>query len=183
MRPRAKFPEGTVDRLGEMMKAAKTKADFQRVQCVWLREAFGLELEEIARIVMLSPNTVRCMHSRYLKQGEDGLRGVGRGGRRREHLTVQEEDQVLRNFFTRSKRGEVLVVSEVKEAYEEAVGQIVHLSTVYRVLARHGWRKIVPRPRHPRSDPDAINAFKKTPGDRSGSRQQRRNASASDVPG
>jgi hypothetical protein len=33
-------------------------------------------------------------------------------------------------------------------------------STVYRLLDRHGWRKVTPRPRHPKADPAAQAAFK-----------------------
>ena len=35
-------------------------------------------------------------------------------------------------------------------------------STIYRLLERHGWRKVVPRPRHPKADVAAQAAFKKT---------------------
>src|SRR5580704_5911495 len=34
-------------------------------------------------------------------------------------------------------------------------------STIYNLLARHGWRKLMPRPFHPRRDIAAQNAFKK----------------------
>ena len=34
-------------------------------------------------------------------------------------------------------------------------------STVYKSLARHGWRKLMPRPFHPKRDIAAQNAFKK----------------------
>ena len=54
------------------------------------------------------------------------------------------------------------MVNEVKAAYEEIIGHSVPKSTVYRVLARHGWRKIAPRPRHPKFDPEKLEAFKKT---------------------
>jgi len=30
------------------------------------------------------------------------------------------------------------------------------------MLERHGWRKIAPRPSHPKADPQAQEAFKKT---------------------
>jgi hypothetical protein len=32
--------------------------------------------------------------------------------------------------------------------------------TIYRLLARHGWRKVMPRPQHPGRDPAAQAAFK-----------------------
>jgi hypothetical protein len=38
----------------------------------------------------------------------------------------------------------------------------VHQSTVYRRLPRHGWRKLLPRPRHPQADPEEQERFKKT---------------------
>ena len=53
-------------------------------------------------------------------------------------------------------------VSRIKAAYEQALGRKVPKSTVYRMLARHGWRKVVPRPRHPKSDAATQAAFKKT---------------------
>ena len=33
------------------------------------------------------------------------------------------------------------------------VGHEVDDSTIYRLLARHGWRKLMPRPTHPCSEP------------------------------
>jgi transposase len=92
------------------------------------------------------------------------LIGQGRGGRHRANLPVEEEEEILAHFFQKAKRGEVLVVNEVKHVYEEAVVRAVPKSTVYRMLARHGWRKIAPRPRHPKADQQKMAAFKKTPG-------------------
>jgi transposase len=42
------------------------------------------------------------------------------------------------------------------------VGQQVHKSTISRLLKRHGWRKPVPRPVHPKANPEAQAQFKKT---------------------
>ncbi|HEY5344316.1 MAG TPA: winged helix-turn-helix domain-containing protein, partial [Solirubrobacteraceae bacterium] len=39
-------------------------------------------------------------------------------------------------------------------------GRPVGPSTLYRILKRHGWRKVVPRPRHPDADPERQEAFK-----------------------
>jgi transposase len=54
------------------------------------------------------------------------------------------------------------VVAPVQAAYEAAIGRPVHHSVVYRALHRHGWRKIVPRPRHPKADEAARETFKKS---------------------
>jgi transposase len=55
----------------------------------------------------------------------------------------------------------MLIVSSVKAAYEKELGRKVPASSVYRWLERHGWRKIVPRPSHPKADPQAQDSFKK----------------------
>jgi transposase len=161
MRKRRSLPEGAVERLGVLLRTARTRSAFQRVQCVWLRATLGLSNEEIAIAEGWAPNTVRCLHSRYLRHGEAALVGVGRGGRRHAYLTAEEEERFLAAFVEQAERGGVLIVSEIKAAYERAVGHQVPKSTVYRMLARHGWRKIAPRPRHPKGDPAKQEAFKK----------------------
>lgn len=166
MRPPRPIGEEAKESLKKAMKQTKTKADFQRVQCVWLRAQLGLSSSQVAHAVGWSPGTVRRLWSVYFSQGEQALLGQGRGGRRHAHLSVAEEQRLLARFFEPSAEGEVLVVNEVKAAYEQAVGHTVPKSTVYRLLARHGWRKIAPRPRHPKADLQKQQAFKKTPGDR-----------------
>ena len=126
----------------------------------------GLTTDKIATAFGWKRGSVRQIHSKFLKHGESALVGVGRGGRRRQNLTVEEEDLLLAPFFAKATSGGVLVANEVKTAYEERVGHVVPKSTVYRMLARHGWRKIAPRRKHPNADEDKQEAFKKTPGDR-----------------
>ena len=53
-------------------------------------------------------------------------------------------------------------MSRVKAAYEQVLGRKVPKSTIYRMLARHGWRKVAPRPRHPKSEASAQAELKKT---------------------
>lgn len=153
MRPQRPISEEARESLKELLKTTKTKADFQRVQCVWLRAALSLSSVQIGQAVGWSPGTVKRMWSHYFSEGEKALIGKGRGGRRHENLSVEEEKEVLADFFEKSKAGGVLVVNEVKTAYEKAVGHTVPKSTVYRMLSRHGWRRISPRLRHPKTDP------------------------------
>jgi winged helix-turn-helix protein len=55
----------------------------------------------------------------------------------------------------------MLNVHDLKAAYEQAIGHPTSNSTVYNLLARHGWRKLMPRPFHPRRDLAAQDDFKK----------------------
>ena len=80
MRPRKPIPGEAVDRLGTLMNQAKSADVFKRIQCVWLRVALMLSVEQIAKATRLAPASVRCYHSRYMRRGEAALLGVGRGG-------------------------------------------------------------------------------------------------------
>src|SRR5262249_31490113 len=57
---------------------------------------------------------------------------------------------------------EMLNIHDLKAAYEKAIGHATSDSTVYNLLHRHGWRKLMPRPFHPKRDLAAQNTFKKT---------------------
>ena len=161
MRKPKQLPAGAKETLRRALQRAKSKAEFQRIQCLWLRAALGLSSEQVATAIGWRPTSVRRVQSLYLRQGEVVFEGVGRGGRRRQNLTVEQERQLLEPFVSRAEPGGLLVVSEIQTAYERAVGHGVPKSTVYRMLARHGWRKLVPRPRHPKGNQQRQQAFKK----------------------
>jgi len=161
MRPPRPMPEGSEARLALLLKEAKSKAEYQRVQCVWLRAALGMSAPEVAVALGWNPGTVRVFQARYFKEGEAILGGVGRGGRRRQNLSLDQEDALLEAFLGQAERGGILQVSEVSARYQEVVGHEVPKSTVYRLLARHGWRKVAPRPRHPKADLAKQEEFKK----------------------
>ena len=65
-------------------------------------------------------------------------------------------------FFTQAESGQIATVGQIQRAYEAKVGHEVDESTIYRLLNRHGWRKLMPRPRHPQADLQEQEQFKKT---------------------
>jgi hypothetical protein len=77
-------------------------------------------------------------------------------------MTVAEEKALLARFANAAGAGEMLNIRDLKRAYEQAIGHETSNSTVYNLLDRHGWRKLMPRPFHPQRDVEAQNAFKKT---------------------
>jgi transposase len=161
MRTPRPIDEDAKERLVQLLRQTQAKSDFQRVQCVWLRARLGLSSEQIAQAVGWSPGRVRQIWSRYFTQGASALLGVGRGGRFHENMTRAQEAELLASLLPKAQAGGVLVVAEIKARYEQLLGRAVPKSTIYRVLARHGWRKIAPRPRHPQSDPSRQGEFKK----------------------
>ena len=118
--------------------------------------------EEIARHCGVSKATVHQVISTYNRLGVAAVETPGKGGRRHQYLRREEEEQFLAPFFARAQSGEIATVQEIWRAFEERVGHPVDESTIYRLLDRHGWRKLMPRPRHPQADRQAQEQFKKT---------------------
>jgi transposase len=97
-------------------------------------------------------------------EGAATLQGPGRGGRHHQNLSLEQEQALLAQFCGAATQGGVLETRAVRAAYETLVGHSVPESTVCRLLTRHGWRKIAPRPRHPKADPVLQEVFKKSSG-------------------
>ncbi|MEI9479682.1 MAG: winged helix-turn-helix domain-containing protein [Deltaproteobacteria bacterium] len=161
MRRPTPLPFGAKERLERLLKKVKTKTHFQRVQCMWLRASLGLSSRDVAVAIGWNVSSVRHLQALYVKEGETVLQTSRRGGRYRANMTSDEENSFLSSFLEKSARGEILIVSEIKSAYEKTVGHTVPKSTIYRMLARHGWRKITPRPHHPKADVLLQEEFKK----------------------
>src|SRR5512135_1564951 len=117
--------------------------------------------EEIARHCGVSKATVHQIISTYNRLGVPAVETAGKGGRRHQYLTRKEEEQFLAPFFARAEAGELATVQEIWQAFEARIGHHVDDSTIYRLLDRHGWRKLMPRPRHAKADPHAQEQFKK----------------------
>jgi transposase len=83
------------------------------------------------------------------------------GGRRRALLDGEAEREFLRPWAEQAKDGGLLVLSPIRAALAQQLGRPVDRSVVWRMLARHGWRKIAPDTRHPKGDPQVQADWKK----------------------
>ena len=159
----AQFSEARVRELEESVEERWTRDAFLRFQCVWLRHQLDLSAPEIAQALLLSVSTVRRIHAEFLRNGRSAIEGKGnRGGRRKGYMTIEEEGAFLRDHARKSKDGKIRNVSELKRDYEARIGSTVHKTTIYRMLERHGWRKVAPRTFHTKRDPNATATLKKT---------------------
>jgi transposase len=118
--------------------------------------------KDIACRLGLSVFTVRDLIEAYNRSGPDALETAGRGQRQRAYLSVEEEHTFLGPFLAESHAGHMAIARPIKKAFEDALGHRVATSTIYRLLHRHQWRKVVPRPKNPRSSQAAQDTFKKT---------------------
>ena len=156
-----KCNKGKLRRLKRALRGRKHPALRQRIQMVLLRES-GMTQPAIAEAMGVSLSTVNRAHMAYDQGGLKALEPKPVGGRQRENMTVAVEKTLLARFAKSAGAGEMLNIHDLKAAYEKAIGHDTSNSTVYNLLARHGWRKLMPRPFHPKRDLAAQNAFKKT---------------------
>ncbi len=120
-----------------------TKGQIRRLKAA-LRWKIPAEQRQRIRMVLLresgmtqpamgvSLSTVNRAHMAYDHDGLKALKPRPSGGRKRENMTLAEEKALLARFATAAGAGE---------------------------MARHGWRKLMPRPFHPKRDIAAQNAF------------------------
>lgn len=161
MRKPQPIPKERVLELEGFRKIKWPGEEFRRFLCVWLRVDRNLSPAEIARILGWHPITVRTTQQEFIKHGVASLEEKPRGGRRRQLMSLEDEQAFLAGFAERAKEGSLLVVGDVHAALEARLGRKVAESTTYRLLKRHGWRKVVPRPFHPKRNPEAAEGFKK----------------------
>jgi len=135
-------------------------AQRERIQMVLLRES-GMTQPAIAEAMGVSLSTVNRAHMAYDGGGIKALKPKPIGGRQRENMTLSEEKALLARFAKAAGAGEMLNIHDLKAAYEQAIGHPTSNSTVYNLLDRHGWRKLMPRPFHPNRNLASQDAFKK----------------------
>lgn len=141
-------------------KSIRDKRIDKRLHAVQLRGE-GQKNPEIASKLDTSPRVVSRWVAAYSKNGIQSLMGGKYGGNRR-NMSFEEEEAFLAGYKALAEKGQLVEVSTIKAAYEAKVGHTIGSGQIYCVLHRHGWRKIMPRSRHPKKASDeAIKASKK----------------------
>ena len=128
---------------------------------MWLRIDRKLSPAEIADVLGWRPITLRTTQQEFIKRGVEVLKEQSRGGRHRALMSLEAEATFVKQFADKAGAGSIFVIAEVRIALEQQLGKKVAESTVYRILHRHGWRKPVACPFHPKRKPEAAEAFKK----------------------
>lgn len=153
-----------VARARKMVAQATSLEELRAAQAVLLPAELNTTLTETAALIGVGRATVARLQTSFRQSGKrNGVWDKRRnwGGRRNALLTVAEEEEFLKPWLEQALAGGVLVVSPLRAALAQRLGKKVKASVVYRLLARHGWRKVAPDTRHPKSDPQAQAEWKK----------------------
>ena len=135
--------------------------ELRAAQAVLLPAMAAATLEQTAAILGVSRATVGPLQQRFGQSAQARAARSRWGGRRRALLSVAEEAEFLAPWAEQAKTAGVLVLSPIRAALAQRLGRPVAASVVWRLLARHGWRKLAPDTRHPKSDFVAQEAWKK----------------------
>jgi transposase len=135
----------------EIKKAREKNRDKnveKRLEALALR-AEGKRNKEISEKTGFHTQYITVLVSRYKSNGLLSITENHYHGNRR-NLSYEEEEAVLEPFRQAAKSGKMVSVRDIEAAYREAVGHSIGTGQIYYVLHRHGWRKIMPRSRHPK---------------------------------
>ena len=121
----------------------------------------GYDNQSIAERVGISKTRVVHLVGEYFRNGLEEYTRKKFGGNHR-NMSVEEEEEILQQFRERAEAGQVVIAQEIKQAFDEKLGRDTGRGYIYMLLARHNWRKVMPRSRHPKkADDETIEATKK----------------------
>jgi transposase len=135
--------------------------ELREAQSILLPALHGMTLEETASLLGVSRAPVHRLQTRFRQKSRGTYVVKPHGGRRRVNMSLEEEQAFLAPWAEQAKEGGVLVVSVMRADLSQRLGRPVKPSVLYRLLARHGWRKVAPDTRHPKTDPAVQEDWKK----------------------
>ena len=161
MASRYKFSEEEMKAIQQARKENKDKRVEARLKALELR-AKGQKAKEVTNATGFHPAYVTQLVAKYRAHGLEAITGNHYVGNHR-NMSVEEETEILAPFKAEAEKGKIVEVKEIAKAYQEAVDHPVGKGQIYCVLHRHGWRKIMPRSKHPRkASKEDIESSKKS---------------------
>ena len=151
-----------VARAQAVVAESRDRDELRAAQSILLPALMGATLKQTAAVLGVGRATVHRLQTRFRK-GTSALspRERGWGGRRHALMSMEEEKAFLSPWLEQAGDGGIVVVSPLRAALAQRIGHPVAASVVYRLLARHTWRKVAPDTRHPKSDPVVQEEWKK----------------------
>lgn len=155
----AQITENSLEHARTIRDKAHRASDVIKALAILLPAEMKMRTKDVARVLGISERTL-FRHQAEIRN-QDAPPKASWGGRRNAHLTLEEEESFLTVWASNAEHGGVLTVPPIHCALVELLGKEIPISTTYRLLARHGWRKVAPDTRHPKSDPQTQEEFKK----------------------
>ena len=141
-------------------KETKDKNISRRLRVLMLRYE-GWKVREIAEMLGMRINSISQLCRRYKEQGLEEFKR-NKYTSHRQALTNEQEQAILSKFEEAAEAGHEITAQEIKAEFDKVRGKDTGRGYIYMLLKRHGWRKVMPRPRHPKAaSEEACEASKK----------------------
>ena len=144
-----KISEAEYERIKAASKANRNKRVAKRLEVLELRYARKSNAE-IADKTGFNKQYVTTLIQTYKRQGLEEYIRIKQTSHRR-NMSEEEEAKVLAQCEEEAESGKVLTAETVRRKLEERLGRETSTNYVYRVMQRNGWRKVMPRSRHPKA--------------------------------
>ena len=128
-------------------KKIKDVKAYKRLQALYLR-GLGKSNKEIAELTGFHIQSITDLVRKYMEHGLEAILTDRRTSNNR-HMGFDEESAFLEQFVDLADAGQIITVEKILQKFHETTGKECDSSTIYRLLKRHGWRKVKPRPQHP----------------------------------
>jgi hypothetical protein len=148
-----------IQRAKQLRDQTTTIAEYRNALSVILPAELSINAEKTAELLGTSRRTVFRDRGRIRNQ-DDTPKNLW-GGRRHCAMTIEEERAFLAQWIAKATIGGALTVPPIHAALVKRLGRNIPMSTTYRLLARHSWRKVQPDTKHPKSDHALQDEFKK----------------------
>lgn len=148
----------------EIEKKIKETTGFWRVQkwlIIYNAKNYPRKAADIANHLNVSRHLVNKTIFEFKRDGIQSIETKGKGGRKNCYMSIEDEIEFLSKYIKDARLGKIATIAKIKSDFDKKVGNDVHKTTIYRMLERHNWRKIVPRSRHPKANVEKQDEFKK----------------------
>ena len=146
---RIRISEEEYGRIKDARKKNKNKRVEKLLEVLVLRYE-GKSNTEISEKTGYNIRYITTLMGKYQAQGLDEFIRIKQTSHNRK-LTEEEEAEVLAACEAQANGGKILTAAEIKKAFDERLGEETAVNYVYRVMKRHGWRVVMPRPKHPKA--------------------------------
>ena len=137
------------ERIKEAAKKNKNKRVDKKLQVLIMRHE-NKGNEEISARTGYNVRYITTLMGQYKKQGLEEFIRIKQTSHNR-NMSVEQEAKVLAKIEEEADAGHELTVNEIRQGLESELGKETSVAYAYRVLKRHGWRKVMPRPKHPKA--------------------------------
>lgn len=147
-----------------ILKAQTEVREYQEWQIIYSVACnTGKTADDIADILCVKKRKIYNIVQQYNKYGREWREKKQWGGRRdgRSFLTLEEEKLFMKEMEIMASEGKILTYHDIKKEIEKKLQHLVSGDYIWELFKRHKWKKKSPRQKHPKSDVQAQEEFKK----------------------